>query len=153
VLAAAHVTAVAFWVAAGLAGQWSAWRARRAGPDREIQIRSRLNPVVWIEHGALAVVLLTGGWLMVAHGIWPGRARWFDLKVGLVAFVILPLECMHAYVAHVWMAGGGRAPEGSAARQLFRRGLGVEEMLRTLGLPLLAAAVALVVWVSLTRPF
>jgi hypothetical protein len=127
--------------------------ARRRGPLQELATRRRLMPILSAEHAALAMVLASGAALMVNHGWVVGRARWLDLKLGLVAFLVLPLELMHAYVAHIWMARGLRGTRGVELHKDLSRGLGIEEMLRTIGLPLLGIAFILILWLSLRRPF
>ncbi len=110
-------------------------------------------PILSAEHAALAVALATGAALMVTQGWATGRARWLDLKVGLVAFLVVPLELMHAYIAHVWMARGLRRTQGGELHKDLSRGLGIEEMLRTIGLPLLGITLVLILWLSWKRPF
>jgi hypothetical protein len=77
------------------------------------------------------------------------HARWLHLKLGLVAFLVLPLEGFHAYVNHVWIA---RALREDSAR-LLERGTGLDDMIRSLAMPLLGAALPLLFWLSLRRPF
>ncbi len=50
---------------------------------------------------------------------------------------------------HVWIARALR--DGSA--RLLERGVGLDDMVRTLAIPLLGAAVPLLFWLSLRRPF
>jgi hypothetical protein len=112
----------------------------------------RLRGLVLLRHVALALSLLTG--LALLRGLAPAtsRAGWLDLKIGLVAFLLLPLEGMHAYVCHVWIARGLRATPSPPFAQDLARGLGMEEMIRALELPLLGAGVPLLVWLSVARP-
>ena len=70
-----------------------------------------------------------------------------------MVFLVLPLEAMHAYVAHVWIARGIGRSSGDSLSKDFSRGVAVEEMLRTIGLPLLGIGVGLILWLSLRRPF
>lgn len=110
--------------------------------------------MVAAEHACLAVALAAGLALMAGRGWGVGRARWLGLKLGLVAFLLVPLEAMHAYVSHAWI-GPGLARTGAAppfAKDLAR-GIGMEDMLRALAIPLLGIAVPLLVWLSLVKPF
>ena len=50
---------------------------------------------------------------------------------------------------HVWIA---RALRDGPAR-LLERGIGLDDMVRTLAIPLLGVAVPLLFWLSLRRPF
>ena len=87
------------------------------------------------------------------HGWRLDHPRWLGLKLGLVVFLVVPLEAMHAYIAHVWIARGLRQTSAPPFAKDLVRGLGVEEMIRTLAIPLFALALPLIVWLSLARPF
>jgi hypothetical protein len=60
---------------------------------------------------------------------------------------------MHAWVTHVWIARGLRQTAEPPLSKDLRRGVSVEEMIRTLSLPLLGIAVPLLVWLSVAKPF
>lgn len=137
-----------------MSGQWAAFRARAAhDPSNELGVRRRLQPRLVAEHVAFVLVLVTGALLMQAHGWSITRARWLTLKLGLVLFLVVPFEAMHAFICHGWIASGlRRTREAPLARDL-ERGIGVEEMLRTLAIPLLGIGVPLLVWLSVRRPF
>jgi len=108
---------------------------------------------LYLEQAAFALLLLSGALLMQSHGWSLTRARWLGVKLGLVVFLLVPLEGMHAWIAHAWIAPGLRASSGGAFAKELLRGLGVEEMIRTLELVLLTPAVALLVWLSVWKPF
>jgi hypothetical protein len=131
-------------------------RARRSGGARELAGRRRLQPLVCFEHVAFAVLLASGLAVMVDRGWGLGRARWLDVKLGLVAFLVIPLEAIHAFAAHVWIERGLRdvasTPAGARPRDL-ERGLAMEEMITTLGAVLLAVALPVLLWLSLGKPF
>lgn len=131
----------------------AAARARRVGPSAELRARRRLSRVLEIEHGAFALALATGGLLMAHRGWGLGHARWLALKLGLVVFLVLPLELMHGYVAHGWIARGLRQTPAPPFAKDLERGLGIEEMLRALAVPLLGLGLPLVLWLSLAKPF
>jgi hypothetical protein len=152
-LRAAHSGALAVWLVAGIGGQLASARGRRLGGARERLLRRRLSSVVIAEHLALVLLLLSGVALMWRRGWSVDHARWLGLKLGLVAFLVAPLEGMHAWVAHVWIARGLVDQAKGAALKDCSRGLGIEEMLRTLALPLLGAAIPLLIWLSVARPF
>ena len=137
-----------------MSGQLLAHRAHAAAdPARELAARRRLQPRLVAEHVAFLLLLLTGALLMDQHGWSITRARWLTLKLGLVLFLVVPFEAMHAYIAHGWIAKGLRqTPQPPLAKDLVR-GIGVEEMLRTLALPLLGIGLPLLVWLSVRRPF
>jgi hypothetical protein len=126
-------------------------RARRglSGGDERVA-RQRLQAAVLAEHLALAVALGSGLLLMQALGLHLGQLRWLDLKLGLVVFLVVPLEGMHAWVNHTWIARGLREP--ASARDL-ERGIAMDDMLRTLSAVLLGIGLPLLVWLSVRRPF
>jgi hypothetical protein len=135
-------------------GQAFAFVARASGdPRRELLARRRLQPLLALEHIAFLLLLITGVLLMREHGWGLTRARWLTLKLGLVAFLVVPLEGMHAFIAHGFIARGLRqTPAPPLAKDLLR-GLGVEEMLRALAIPLFGIGLPLILWLSLRRPF
>jgi hypothetical protein len=109
-------------------------------------------PLVYVEHAALAVALAAGWGLMRGHGWSIGHPRWLGVKLLLVTFLVVPLEAMHAWASYAWIRGGpGSFGPGSAAR--FRRGLALEEMIRTLEAVLLGLGVPIAAWLSWARPF
>ena len=69
-----------------------------------------------------------------------GHARWLAVKIGLILFLLVPLEAMHAWIAHVWIARGLRqTPRPPLSKDLVR-GIGMDDMLRALAAPLLGLA-------------
>ena len=110
-------------------------------------------PFVAFEHGTLFVALATGGLLLLAGAPALAHARWLALKLGLVLFLVVPLEGMHAFIAHVWTARGLAETAQPPFSKGLTRALGIEEMIRTLSIPLLGIGLAIVLWLSLKRPF
>jgi hypothetical protein len=141
-------------MASALAAQAVLLRARAGGdPQRELSARRRIRPLLAAEHAGLALALLAGVALLEARGWGPGHARWLGLKLGLTVFLVLPLEAMHAWVCHVWIARGLRqTPSPPFAKDLVR-GIGMDDMIRAIAVPLLGVGVPLIVWLSLRRPF
>lgn len=127
--------------------------ARRRGPQAEILARRRLQPALLGEHAALALALLSGAALLRLHGWGLGHARWLALKLGLVAFLVVPLEAFHAYVCHVWLARGLRGTKAPPFSRDLERGIGVDEMLRVIAAPLLGLGLPLILWLSTAKPF
>jgi hypothetical protein len=148
-----HVSSLVVWLGACLGGQIAASRARGGDAHRELTLRRRLSTVLGAEHLALIVALASGVLLMGEHGWRLGHPRWLTLKLGVVAFLLAPLEAMHAFIVHVWMAGGLKRTSAPPFAKDLVRGLGVEEMLRTLAIPLWGLGLPLVVWLSVARPF
>jgi hypothetical protein len=145
---------LAIWLSAAVAGQVAVWRTRASGdPRRELDVRRRLQPWLVLEHAAFLLALAAGFALMGEKGFRLGYPRWLSLKLGLVVFLALPLEVMHAYVGHVWIARGLRQTRSPPYSKDLARGLGIDEMIRTLALLLLGVAIPLMVWLSLAKPF
>jgi len=147
------VGAVVAWVATALGAQVVLSLARRGGPEAEIRARRRLQLVLVGEHTALALALLTGVALLRLHGWGLGHARWLALKLGLVAFLVVPLEGFHAYVCHVWLARALRRTSAPPFARDLERGIGVDEMMRAIAAPLLGLGIPVILWLSVAKPF
>ncbi len=142
------------WLGAAVLSQLRLLLGRRRGePGRELAVRRSLRPWLALEHAALVVVLGSGLILMQAHGWGIGHPRWLAVKLGLVAFLVLPLEAMHAWVCHAWIARGLDETAGPQPTARLRRGIGMDDMVRTLAAVLLGLAVPLMAWLSVRRPF
>jgi uncharacterized membrane protein len=124
------------------------WLNRRASAEAATNARHRLLRLSAAQHVLFALVLATGAALLAAASPAELHARWLHLKVGLTLFLLLPLEAFHAYVSHVWIARALR--DGS--ERLLERGVGLDDMVRSLAIPLLGAAVPLLFWLSLRHP-
>jgi hypothetical protein len=148
------VAALAVWAGAALASQVVLLRARAGGdPGRELSARRRIRPLLAVEHAALALALLAGLALLEARGWGPGHARWLGLKLGLTLFLVVPLEAMHVWVCHVWIARGVRQTPAPPFSKDLARGIGMDDMIRALAAPLLGVGVPLIVWLSVRKPF
>ena len=106
-----------------------------------------------LEHVALAVALASGVALLQLLGWRLGQRRWLDLKLGLVGFLLVPLEAMHAWVSHVWIERGLRQTPSPPFSQDLARGIGMDDMVRTLSALLLGAAVPVMLWLSVKQPW
>jgi hypothetical protein len=136
------------WLAAALAGQ-GAWWVLPRGTAPTGAARERLRRLSLVQHVSFALVLASGGVLLATASPAVRHARWLHLKLGLTIFLLLPLESFHAYVNHVWIP---RAVREGAARRL-ERGTSLDDMVRSVAIPLLGAAVPFVWWLSMARPF
>jgi hypothetical protein len=145
---------VAVWLAVLVAGHAEAARFR-AGADRarELAARRRLQAVFAVKTLALAVALASGFLLLQASAASVGRSRWLLLKLGLVVFLVVPLEAMHAFILRAWIARGLAGTQAPPFSRDLERGLGVEEMIRTLEVPLFGVGLPLLLWLSFSQPF
>ncbi len=82
-----------------------------------------------------------------------GYPGWLALKIGLVAFLFVPLEGIHAYAVCVFLARGLRGTAAPPFARELERGASMQEMVWALSVPLLGLALPLVLWLSLARPF
>jgi len=145
---------VAAWILAWLTGLALQRRAARAaGPGQELSRRRIALRASTLQHAFAVAVLLSGLALMRARGWRFGYPEWLAVKIGLVTFLILPLEAMHAYIGLAWIRVGIEESAGGAFSKTLQRGLGMEEMIRALAVPLLGVGAPLLVWLSVRKPF
>lgn len=129
-------------------------RALALGETKEgLTALRRVGGLVLLRHACLGLALLAGLGLLLPLAPATAHAAWLQLKIGLVVFLVVPLEGMHAYVCQAWIARGLRATGSPPFSKDLARGLGMEEMIRALELPLLGMAVPLLAWLSLAKPF
>jgi hypothetical protein len=149
-----HLAGLGLWLAAILVTQARLLRARRSGqPQVELLTRRVLRRWLALEHLALVAAFMAGVALLGLRGWGVGHARWLDAKLVLCAFLIVPLEGMHAWVSHVWIGRGlGQTPAPPFSKDLAR-GIGMDDMLRAIAAPLLALALPALVWLSVGKPF
>jgi hypothetical protein len=139
-----HWAALVSWVASGLAAQALWWTRPRTGDDRAR--RRTLLAVTRVQHVAFALLVLGGAVMLLRASPALAHERVLHLKLGLTAFLLVPLEAFHAYVCAAWIGPGLR--DRGRARDL-ERGLGLDDMVRSLQIPLFGLAVPLLVWLSL----
>ena len=139
-----HWAALVCWVASGLLAQALWWTRPRTGDDRAR--RRTLLTVTRIQHVSFALLLLGGAAMLLQASPALAHARVLHLKLGLTAFLLLPLEAFHAYVCTAWIGPG--LQDRGRARDL-ERGLGLDDMVRSLQIPLFGLAVPLLAWLSM----
>ena len=128
-------------------------RARRLGPAAELVARRRLQLLRYLEAGAFGLGLLLGLALMSRHGWRLGYPQWLSAKLGLVAFLLVPLEGFRLYLTLVWLGPGLRQTVEPPFSQDLGRAVSMDDMLQALAVPLLLLALPAVLWLSWTRPF
>jgi len=127
--------------------------ARRRGAEAELHARRRFHWLLTLEGAAFALLLSTGLLAMRFRGWGIGYPGWLALKSGLVAFLFVPLEGIHAYAAFVFLARGLRVTPAPPFSRELERGASMQGMVWALAVPLLGLALPLVLWLSLARPF
>ena len=70
-----------------------------------------------------------------------------------MAFLVLPLEAIHAYISHRWLARGLRQTAAPPFSKDLERAIGMDDMVRALAVPLLGLGLPLIIWLSMARPF
>lgn len=128
-------------------------RARRAGPEAELRARRSWHGLRHAETAFLALAFAAGLVSMNAQGWRIGYPRWLSTKLGLVAFLLVPLEGFRVYVTLFWLGPGLRATKAPPFAKDLERARSMEEMLGALSLPLLLLALPLILWLSWARPF
>jgi hypothetical protein len=152
-LQAVHVAGLIVWLAAALLGQGALLVARRGGEAVQLRARRRLQPLLLLEHAAFVIALAAGVGLLVQRHWGLGHARWLAVKIGLTLFLLVPLEAMHAWIAHGWIAPGLRQTDAPPFSTDLLRGIAKDDMRRALAAPLLAARLPLLTWLSLRKPW
>lgn len=128
-------------------------RARRLGPLAELVARRRLHGLRHLEAAAFALALALGLALMASHGWRLGYPRWLSAKLGLVAFLLVPLEAFRVYLSLAWLGPGLRQTQAPPFSQDLARAVSMDDMLQALAVPLLLLALPAVLWLSWTRSF
>lgn len=126
-------------------------RARRLGPQAELLARRRFHSLRYLEAVAFALGLGVGLALMNLHGWRLGYPRWLSAKLGLVAFLLVPLEGFRVYLSLVWLGPGLRQTEAPPFAQDLARAISMDDMLQALAVPLLLLALPTVLWLSWVR--
>ena len=75
------------------------------------------------------------------------------MKLGLVLFLIIPLEAFQAWVGLAWFGPGLAETEAPPFSRRLERALSMQDMLWALSALLLGVAVPGLVWLSFARPF
>jgi hypothetical protein len=141
------------WLAAALFAQGLLWAARGRDEAGQLAARRRVRPVVLVEHAAFVLAVAAGAALLLQRHWGLGQARWLAVKIGLTLFLLVPLEAMHAWIAHVWIGRGLRQTSAPPLSKDLERGIGMDDMLRALAAPLLLVALPLLAWLSLRKPW
>jgi hypothetical protein len=128
-------------------------RARRRGPGDELGARRSSHALRHLEAASLAAGLLAGLVLMSLHGWHLGYPRWLSTKLGLVAFLLVPLEGFRVYVTLLWLGPGLQETLAPPFSKDLARAISMDEMLEALAAPLLLIALPAILWLSWTRPF
>ena len=126
-------------------------RARHLGPQAELLARRRLHSLRYLEAVAFALGLGIGLVLMSLHGWRLGYPRWLSAKLGLVAFLLVPLEAFRVYLSLAWLGPGLRQTKAPPFSQDLARAVSMDEMLQALAVPLLLLALPAILWLSWAR--
>ena len=145
--------ALALWTGAALAYPALVLHARREGQLAELVARRRLHWLLAVETGAFLLLVVSGFGAMRMHGWGIGYPRWLALKLGLTAFLLVPLEVIYAYAARGFLARGLRRTEAPPFTRELERGVSMQEMVWALAVPLVGLALPLLIWLSLAHPF
>jgi hypothetical protein len=121
-------------------------------PERLERLR-RAPSLLHVRLVSLGVAVVTGTLAMDRLGWSPAWPRWFGVKLGLVLFLVLPLEAFQAWVGLAWLQPGLEETAAPPFSKRLVRALSMQDMLFALSALLLGAGVPGLVWLSLARPF
>jgi len=127
--------------------------ARRRNPHAIAVRNAFFRRQLGQDHVALGVAVVSGLLAMERLGWSPAWPRWFGVKLGLVLFLIIPLEAFQAWVALAWLGPGLEETPAPPFSRRLERALSMQDMLWALSALLLGTAVPGLVWMSLARPF
>ena len=149
----AHLAALVVWMGAALGHVVRLLRARRAPPSLYLSVLRSAPALLRLRLVALGVAVVSGLLAMERLGWSPAWPRWFGVKLGLVLFLIIPLEAFQAWVALAWLGPGLEETPAPPFSRRLERALSMQDMLWALSALLLGTAVPGLVWMSLARPF
>jgi hypothetical protein len=145
--------AAAGWAVCALAYGLRVRRARRLGPEDELEARRSSHTLRHLEAVSLAAALGVGLVLMSLHGWRLGFPRWLSTKLGLVAFLLVPLEAFRVYISLGWLGPGLSQTTAPPFSKDLARAVSMDDMLEALAVPLLVLALPVILWLSWARPF
>jgi hypothetical protein len=148
-----HLAARATWLGAVLAYPWRLLRARRGAPAHYLDVLRSAQFLLQVRLLALGVAVVTGLVAMDRLGWSPAWPRFFGVKLGLVLFLVIPLEAFQAWVGLAWLLPGLEETREPPFSRRLERALSMQDMLWALAALLLGAGVPGIAWLSLTRPF
>ena len=148
-----HLVALVLWMGAALAHPWRLLRARRGAPATYLDVLRSAPAFLQVRLVALGVAVVSGLLAMERLGWSPAWPRWFGVKLGLVLFLVIPLEAFQAWVGLAWLGPGLEETKAPPFSRRLERALSMQDMLWALSALLLGASVPGIVWLSRSRPF
>lgn len=128
---------------------------RRFPPeDTGMQMQRFFFRLMWLEHLALAGLLLSGMALAWRHGYAAAAPAWLQHKLTLVLLVVLPLEVADVWLGHFKLprilaraACQGQAPEAQSLLRFYHH------RFTPLALAVLPPALLAIMWLAVAKPF
>ena len=148
-----HLTALATWMGAALVHAWRLLRARHGAQEDYLRVLRAAPVLLRVRLVALGGAVISGLLAMERLGWSPAWPRWFGVKLGLVLFLVIPLEAFQAWVGLAWLGPGLEETKTPPFSRRLERALSMQDMLWALSALLLGAGVPGIVWLSLGRPF
>jgi hypothetical protein len=127
--------------------------SRRRPPPEYLEALRRAPRLLQARLVALGVVVVSGLLAMDRLGWSPAWPRWFGVKLGLVLFLIVPLEAFQAWVGLAWLQPGLEETRELPFSRRLERALSMQDMLWALSALLLGAGVPGLIWLSVAKPF
>jgi hypothetical protein len=127
--------------------------ARRREPSAYLQILRTAPALLHARLIGLGAAVVSGLLAMDRLGWSPAWPRWFGVKLGLVLFLVIPLEAFQAWVGLAWLGPGLEETQAPPFSRRLERALSMQDMLWALSALLLGVTVPGLVWLSFARPF
>lgn len=107
----------------------------------------------WVEHFGLLLILGSGVLLALMYGNTLLALKWFQLKIALVLFVLLPLEVIDIWFGHIRLPDqlssqkrDTKVKTKSNALELYER------RFVPIALPILLLTVIIIMWLAIAKP-
>jgi uncharacterized membrane protein len=153
-----HVFCVGIWSFSAVGAFWFVYvasrdrRAARGNEEllrRDEWVRWHFNNVVFLEHVAFPLVLLTGG-LLFASVSWSLSAGWLALKLAIVLGLFVPMEILDTWLSHFHVPRAMRNKESQPER--FKRALRRQDTFLKYSSWLVLLLVPSVLFLALVKP-
>ncbi len=104
-------------------------RGRRREPAAYLVVLRGAQGLLQVRLVALGIAVVSGLMAMDRLGWSPAWPRWFGVKLGLVLFLVIPLEAFQAWVGLAWFGPGLEETEAPPFSRRLERALSMQDML------------------------
>lgn len=105
--------------------------------------------LLWIEHGALLGLVLSGIAMAAQQGLFHAPPRWFALKLLLLVIMILPLEALDIWFVHHYLP---KVFKNDDTGLLFDRAMGrYHRVFTPIAVAVMLPGIAAVLWLAVAK--